>query len=465
MATTVTESAVAEEASGPAVVPTNSNTPTTPPTKRQKVSEFRDGRKVPNYSWGDSFRDWFKQGTKLSDLQVEKRLLSYLPFFPKADATRTAQIIDTDIGEGNYIHEFYVENTEKPTDSTPVRDIVLVHGYAASLGLFIDNFDSLSRIPGVRIHAIDLLGFGFSSRPKFPSFPSNTKDEIYKIEDWFIDAMEDWRKKRNINRFILMGHSFGGYLSSAYALKYRDELDPESGKRALERLVLISPVGVERSKHSIMGSASSAEDVSSFGVDIAQEINANQENIVEGTEPEHNAPGPQQSASFGSKLFAYLWEKNCLPFSILRYMGPLKLKYISKWTTHRFSHVYYENKEHFQNIHDYMFRIFNAKGSGEFALTRVLAVGAVAKMPLADRLPQKFVDMKLPTLWIYGDKDWMNDDAGLEVTKEINKLSMAKYGKELSQFKILENAGHHVYLDNPAAFARLVTKFVTKYPL
>lgn len=462
MATTVTEAVPIEESqNGKFDSASASASTSSPPSKRQKVNEFNDGRKVPKYTWGDSFRDWFKQGITLSDSQVEKLLLSYLPFFPNPDATRRAEIIDTDIGDGNYIHEFYVENTEKATDATPVTDIVLVHGYAASLGLFIDNFDSLSRIPGIRVHAIDLLGFGFSSRPKFPSFPSKTKEDLYKVEDWFIDAMEEWRKKRKINRFILMGHSFGGYLSSAYALKYRDVLDPESGERALEKLVLISPVGVERSKFSLLGDVSAEEEASSLGVDFAQEINANQEDIVEGTEPEHKNVGPQPGSSFGKRVIAYLWEKNCSPFSILRASGPLKLKYISNWTTHRFSHVYFENRQHFQNIHDYMFRIFNAKGSGEFALTRVLAVGAVAKLPLAERLPQKFVDMKLPTLWIYGDKDWMNDEAGLEVTKEINKLSEAKYGTELSQFSILQNAGHHVYLDNPAAFARLVTKFVS----
>ena len=60
-------------------------------------------------------------------------------------------------------------------DKDPVTDVVLIHGYAASLGLFIDNFDLLSSAPGIKIHAIDLLGFGFSSRPKFPSFPSETK--------------------------------------------------------------------------------------------------------------------------------------------------------------------------------------------------------------------------------------------------------------------------------------------------
>ena len=36
---------------------------------------------------------------------------------------------------------------------------------------------------------------------------------------------------------------------------------------------------------------------------------------------------------------------------------------------------------------------------------------------LLDRCPEKFVKMGLPTLWVYGDKDWMNEKAGFEMTK------------------------------------------------
>lgn len=110
--------------------------------KPKKVSEFNDGRKRPTYRWRDSFSDWFKQSwsSEYSDSKVESRLLSFLPFWPESDSTRQAKFIDTDIGDGNRIHEFYIENTEKPKDgqgalANQVNDLVLVHGYAASLFL------------------------------------------------------------------------------------------------------------------------------------------------------------------------------------------------------------------------------------------------------------------------------------------------------------------------------------------
>ena len=40
-----------------------------------------------------------------------------------------------------------------------------------------------------------------------------------ETEDWFIDSLEEWRKAKKLDKFILLGHSFGGYVVSKYALK------------------------------------------------------------------------------------------------------------------------------------------------------------------------------------------------------------------------------------------------------
>lgn len=40
-----------------------------------------------------------------------------------------------------------------------------------------------------------------------------------ETEAWFIDSFEEWRKAKNLTNFILLGHSFGGYVASKYALK------------------------------------------------------------------------------------------------------------------------------------------------------------------------------------------------------------------------------------------------------
>ncbi|CAK7903237.1 cardiolipin-specific deacylase 1, mitochondrial [[Candida] anglica] len=431
-----------------------------------KQNEFNDGRFQPQYSWGSSIKDWIKQATvpKYSDALVEHNLLSMLPFYPESDGKRIATVVNTPISNGNYIHELYIENTEKPKTVTEsgkeqIKDVVLVHGYAASLGLFIDNFDALSSIPGIRIHAIDLLGFGFSSRPTFPNFPSNTKAEVEKVEDWFIDSLEEWRQNRKLDKFILMGHSFGGYLSCAYALKYNKNLiDAATGAtlNPVEKLVLISPVGLERNKFSVLNNPTNEKNLQAPDVPLTREMTDNQEDIINNEiSPESNR-FEEEPQTKGQKLFRYLWKNNYSPFSIVRNMGPIKSKLISRWTTHRFAHIYLSNPQQFYAMHDYIYRIFNGKGSGEFAITRVLAVGALPKLPLLDRCPQKFADMKLPTFWMYGDKDWMNEKAGYQMTREINQLA----GSSLAKYAILPNAGHHLYLDNPTAFSKEIFNFL-----
>jgi pimeloyl-ACP methyl ester carboxylesterase len=43
--------------------------------------------------------------------------------------------------------------------------------------------------------------------------------DLAETEAWFIDSFEEWRKAKNLSNFILLGHSFGGYVASKYALK------------------------------------------------------------------------------------------------------------------------------------------------------------------------------------------------------------------------------------------------------
>ena len=86
----------------------------------------------------------------------------------------------------------------------------------AGIGLWALNYDELAKHRPV--YAIDLLGFGRSSRPKFKSSPE-------EVEEEYVDSLEQWRHQVGLDKFILLGHSFGGYIVAAYALRHPERCD------------------------------------------------------------------------------------------------------------------------------------------------------------------------------------------------------------------------------------------------
>ena len=46
------------------------------------------------------------------------------------------------------------------------------------------------------------------------------------------------------------------------------------------------------------------------------------------------------------------------------------------------------------------------------------------------------------------------------MTNTINDLSKTTYSEKLANFKIISNAGHHLYLDNTPEFAKVIYKFL-----
>lgn len=89
--------------------------------------------------------------------------------------------------------------------------LVMVHGFGGGIGLWAMNIDALAK--DRTVYAIDLLGFGRSSRPQLSGDPE-------EAEEQFVKSIEQWRHQIGLEKFILLGHSFGGFLASAYTLKH-----------------------------------------------------------------------------------------------------------------------------------------------------------------------------------------------------------------------------------------------------
>lgn len=94
--------------------------------------------------------------------------------------------------------------------------IVMVHGFGAGSAFWAMNLEEISKDHPV--YAFDSLGFARSSRPEF-------SDDPEKIEEQFVESIEKWREVMGFEKMVLLGHSFGGYQASAYALKYPERLE------------------------------------------------------------------------------------------------------------------------------------------------------------------------------------------------------------------------------------------------
>ncbi|EDV59628.1 protein ABHD4 [Drosophila erecta] len=146
---------------------------------------------------------------------VEKKILSYV----KLPYRGFFVDIGPAVGEADKIWTISMNTESKEVP------LVLLHGLGAGIALWVMNLDAFAK--GRPVYAMDILGFGRSSRPQF------AKDALV-CEKQFVKSVEEWRREMNINDMILLGHSMGGFIASSYALSH-----PERVKH----LILADPWG------------------------------------------------------------------------------------------------------------------------------------------------------------------------------------------------------------------------------
>lgn len=273
-------------------------------------------------------------------------------------------------GKNRALNEFSIERVGEPAEDT----LVMLHGYGAGLGFFYRNLEPLSRLPGWKLYALDMLGMGNSSRPAFRILAKDQEDRTREAESFFVDALEEWRKVRQIEKFTLLGHSMGGYLAVCYALKYPGHLN---------KLILASPVGIPEDPYAV--NADMPEPGEST---LAHEFTQDQESIVHSVKTMQDKKSAKdakpQKRPYASWL-VWLWDANVSPFSLVRAAGPFGPRLVSGWTSRRFNHL---PGEEAQALHSYAYTIFRQSGSGEYALPFILAPGAFARSPLIHRIQE-----------------------------------------------------------------------------
>lgn len=376
-------------------------------------------------------------------------------------------------GKNRALNEVSVERVGEETEET----LVMIHGYGAGLGFFYKNLEPITRMSGLRLYALDMLGMGNSSRPPFKIHAKTKEDQVIEAENWFIDALEEWRKARKIERFTLLGHSLGGYLAVSYALKYPGHL---------KKLILASPVGIPKDPYAVNASMPEPQDST-----LEHEFTQDQQSTTESNNtaakslrdhspaavPENITPPVMPKRPLPSWL-VWLWDANISPFSIVRMAGPLGPRFVSGWSSRRFNHL---PSNEAQALHEYSFSIFKQKGSGEYALAYILAPGAYARRPVIDRIQdvgrqvvseseggKVAKETGIPVVFMYGENDWMDVAGGLAAEEKLKqaKLKALLHGTDEEKrnengsvkVQVIPQAGHHLYLDNPDHFNELLRK-------
>ena len=254
--------------------------------------------------------------------------------------------------------------------------LVLLHGYANGSLYFYRNLMGLSSYFG-SIYALDMLGWGMSSRPKFDllaksaddkqdadgtdknicqklSFGSSSNDKdktenlkekqiVSSAESFFVESLESWRQAHNLKKMTLAGHSMGGYLSVAYAERY---------PQYVEKLILLSPVGVP-------------------------EIQPEDENRIKSLPFYFRAM---------VKTSRYLFNKGITPGAFLRSLPVSRSKaMVDGYILNRLPAI--DCPEERKHLSEYLYQNSMLPGSGECCLSEILTAGAFAKIPLVHRIP------------------------------------------------------------------------------
>lgn len=361
----------------------------------------------------------------------------------------------------------YVNTLEISDDATrnAKEAVVVLHGYAAALGFFFRNWDAVAHSAvstGRRAFFLDWLGMGLSSRPS-PSLLSSpasatTEQRVARAEHFFLSSLESWRVAEGIERMVLVGHSLGGYLATAYALRYPERVSS---------LVLVSPAGIPHGGGMFTGrgtaggpqnSDPAARPTPVRGGSNEEAADAAEMEMADPKDPEDveqaKRPAAQKSTLRRGveKFFLWGWEQGMSPFSVLRAIGPWGPMLVGKYSARRF---HSQSPEDVRDLHAYIWGTTSLKGSGEYCISHLLAPGAYARMPIVDRIGR----LRIPVTFMYGDNDWMDVKGGLQ-SKEI----LAKAGNNSVDVHVVPGAGHHVYLDNAEESNRLIDRAIRAAP-
>ncbi|KAM6968168.1 1-acylglycerol-3-phosphate O-acyltransferase ABHD5 [Aplochiton taeniatus] len=260
--------------------------------------------------------------------------------------------------------------------------LVLLHGFGGGVGLWALNLDSLAQ--NRPLYAFDLLGFGRSSRPRFSV-------DAREAEGQFVEAIERWRSKVGLEVMILLGHNLGGYLATAYALKY---------PHRVKHLVLVEPWGFPKRPEA----------------------------------QQEDKPIPVWIRALGAMLSPFN------PLAGLRVAGPLGPSLVQTLRSDfkkKFSSTFNDN-----TVTEYIYHLNVQSPSGETAFKNMTIPYGWARRPMLQRA--SLLQPHLPVTFIYGSRSSIDGYSG-SALQDMRPRSPVHVTS-------IRGAGHYVYADQPEDF-------------
>ena len=290
--------------------------------------------------------------------------------------------VNIDFRGDNFIH------TIKCGDGN-LENLVLIHGFGGSGVMFYKMLKDLSQT--YKVYSIDLLGMGLSSRPNFDC--TTTKETI----DYFIDSIEKWRIGVGLEKFILAGHSFGGYMSCQYAVKYSSYVT---------KLILISPLGFTK------------DDIHYSYIEESK-----------------------KEMGFWERRF---FNMRCEVFQEKSTISKLYSKYrwiINIFAKSRLAQRFKISKEDAGLLYDFITETFKMEDSSQKSIFYIVNPKIIAYLSLEDCISS----IKIPIVCFYGKNDWMNDKGA----KRVNDGNMENF-----KLIYIEDSGHQIMMENSKSLTK-----------
>ena len=256
--------------------------------------------------------------------------------------------------------------------------------------VWILNLDEQAKIRPV--YAIDVPGFGKSSRLEYP-------DDPILVEEKFVEIVEKWRSLMKLPKLNICGHSLSGFIVFTYAISYPERV---------QHLIIVDPWGFTE-------------------------------------KPSHGKPN--EYSKFIDKLGIF-FSKFINPFGLLRVAGPFGQKFVEYLLEDVL--VYLESLKEVDlkrdSVTQYFHQINLHKPTGESAFKSLVDGYYWAKYPRIKRIHE--LNNSIPITLILAEKsliDNIDED-------EFNNLRSNSY----VNYHMIKNVGHELFVYNAKEFNCIV---------